>query len=335
MWSVVGHQKALRYLQRSLTEGRVSHAYLLSGPRQVGKMVLAMDLAKAVNCTGGDRPCQACDQCTRVGRGLHADVQVVGVADGETDTGRTRVAIGIDQVRDVQREASLMPYEGRQRVFIFDGAEHLSEEASNALLKTLEEPADRVLLLLLTVDSTMLPATVLSRCQVVELRPVPRPLIAKELEARFGADSTAADEIARLSGGRPGWAMDAMTRPQIVEQLAEKLDTIEGVVSGGLEERFDYAARLASSVARDRDSGRQELGAWLEWLRDILLVVEGATDSVTHLSRIDTMRSVARELTSAQVAAAIGAVQSAREDLEANVNPRLALESMVLALPRP
>ena len=335
MWRTIGQPKVIRLLQRSLDEGRVSHAYLLTGPRQVGKMTLALDLAMAVNCVGGDRPCRECVQCTRVGRGLHTDVQVVGVAGDEPAPGRGRVAIGIDQVRSVQREASLTPYEGRYRVFVFDGAESLSEEAANALLKTLEEPPDQVVLLLLASDAAMLPLTVVSRCQSLELRPAPAAAISRELEKRFGAGVAKADEVARLSGGRTGWAMEAMTRPEVLEKLSQRLDAIEGVVAGSVEDRFTYAARLAGAVARDRETGRQEMEEWTVWWRDVLLVAEGVSGHVTHVSRIESLESMARSLTTAQVASAIGAVSRARDDLERNVNPRLALESMALALPRP
>ena len=144
MWRTIGHEKAVRHLSRSLDQGRLSHAYLFTGPPRVGKMSLAMDLARALNCLGHDRPCDDCVQCDRIARALHADVRVVEVESGPNRTGGSRTAIGIDQVRDVQREASLKPYEGRYRVFVFDGAEHVTAEAANSLLKTLEEPPDQV-----------------------------------------------------------------------------------------------------------------------------------------------------------------------------------------------
>ena len=128
--------------------GRLPHAILIAGPESVGKMALAVDLAAALNCAGDERPCGECGGCTRTRRGLHTDVHVVGiqVAGG----GRNRTLIGVEQVREVQREASLAPFEGECKVVIFDGAELLSEEASNSLLKTLEEPPPGVYLLLLT-----------------------------------------------------------------------------------------------------------------------------------------------------------------------------------------
>jgi DNA polymerase-3 subunit delta' len=298
-------------------------------------MALAMDLAQALNCKGEDKPCGLCDQCSRTARGVHADVKVVGVASGESGDGRSRVAIGIDQIRNVQRDASLKPYEGRYRVFIFDGAEHLSEEAANSLLKTLEEPPDQVMLILLSSDAAALPATVVSRCQLLELRPVARSLIASHIESRLDVDSETADEIARLSEGRPGWAIDAATRPEVLERLSERLGTIEEIARGGPERRFAYAADLASDFGKDRDSARRELAIWLSWWRDVLLVKSDVSGFVTHLSRTETLRSVAYSLSSEQVVQAVNAVHETIDYLERNVNPRLALEALMLQLPRP
>ena len=334
MWNTFGHDKPVGMLKRSLDEGRMSHAYLVVGPPQVGKTTVAFDLARAVNCLEDDRPCGGCAQCQRIDRSLHADVRVVGVAADESGAGRSRVVISIDQVRQVQREASLKPYEGRYRVFIFDRAEYLSEEASNCLLKTLEEPPEQVLLLLLAPEVGALLPTLVSRCQVLKLRPVPLSLVRSELEARHGVDPNDAEEIARLSGGRPGWAIEVAGRRELLEEISGKLGTIEGLVKGGPEERFGYAASLALAFGRDRETARQELATWLGWWRDILVLKEGDQEHVTHLSRLEALQAVAGVLSSAEVVRALQAVRETMDLLDRNVNARLAIEEMMLALPR-
>ena len=334
MWSTIGHDRVVDLLARSIEAGRASHAYLLAGPSQVGKMTVATELASALNCLSDAPPCGECDQCERIARAVHADVRVVGPGTAPTQDGRSRVLVGIDQVRDVQREASLKPYEGACRVFIFDRAERLSEEASNSLLKTLEEPPDQVVLVLLAQDAEALLPTLVSRCQVLELRPVPRTTLARELMARYELDDARADEIARVSGGRPGWAIEAATHPDVLERLAERLGTIEQVVKGTLEERFAYAEKLASIFGRDRDAVRDELDSWSGWWRDVLVVKEQAPDLVTHPSRLETLTQAADALPSTQVAGALEAIQQTQFYLERNANPRLALEELMLRLPR-
>ncbi len=334
MWNTVGHAKAVNILKRSFGEGRVSHAYLLTGPRHVGKMTLALDLACVLNCVGDDRPCGRCEQCSRITRAVHADVQVIAV-EQRPDGDRSRVLIGIDQIRQVQREASLRPYEGSYRVFIFDGVDKLSEAAANSLLKTLEEPPDQVVLVLLASDASDLLPTIVSRCQLLELRPLPRAVVSRLLESDYGVEHGKAEEIARLSGGRPGWAVQAATRSDLLDQHEAGLREVEGAVRGTLAERFDYAGDLAAVAARDREAARQTLTLWLEWWRDVLLVSEGLPEFVTNLSMEGSLKSVSNDLSSVQMAGAIEDIDAALYNLDHNVIPRLALEDLMLRLPRP
>ena len=334
MWSTIGHERAVALLKRGLEQGRASHAYLIVGPPRVGKMTLAIDLARALNCVREERPCGECEQCLRISRGVHADVKVVERGAGGESNGQVRVSIGIDQVREAIKEASLKPFEGSFRVFVFDGAEHLTDEGSNSLLKTLEEPPSQVVFVLLAVSAEILLPTIVSRCQLLELRALPRELISRELQSRFGLDEEAAREIGRLSAGSLGWAIEASTNAEVLEALNGKLDTIEEVARGDLEARFGYAMSLARSFARDRDAVARELRLWVQWWRDMLLQKEGLPDRVTNSSRVEALRSMAEPLSVGQIASAATAVLASIEHLERNVNPRLALEDLMLNLPR-
>ena len=333
MWRTVGHEKAKRILQRGLVEDRVSHAYMLSGPAGVGKMTLALDLARALNCLGTDKPCDECVQCGRIERGVHADLHVIGVSE-DARSGRQRVLIGIEQIREALREASLKPYEGSYRVFIIDGAENLSEEAANSLLKTLEEPPEQVVLVLLTTDHNTVLPTLVSRCQLLELRTLTDSAIASLLEAEHGMEADRAGEIAKLSQGVAGWAVRAAAEPEMVEELMTRLDAVEGVLDAALEQRFAYANELAFSFGRDRDRVRRELDLWRSWWRDVLLVKHERPQLVANTAKLESLERVAENLTAKQVTAAVEAVADTKRYLDRNVNPRLALEDLMLALPR-
>lgn len=331
-WQTIGNEKATGALRRALTGDRLPHAILIAGPESVGKMALAVDLAAALNCTGDERPCGECAGCTRTRRGLHTDVHVVGIQ--VVGGGRSRTLIGVEQVREVQREASLAPFEGECKVVIFDGAELLSEEASNSLLKTLEEPPPGVYLLLLTAKPEALLPTVVSRCQLVDLKPVPSDVIALHLVQSRGMDEETAERTARLSGGRPGWAIRAAGEPELLEAVEEKVEEVEEVVRGSMETRFDHAARLGSVADRDREAGRRELEVWLAWWRDVMLVKEGVPQLAANMSRMDSLKPVAEMLSRQQITGAIRAVRRTRRLIARNVNSRLALEVMMLDLPR-
>ena len=342
MFRTVGHDKAVKALTRAIDSDRIAHAYLIAGPPQIGKMTLAMDIARAVNCVADEqpnmfgetepKPCNTCGPCDRITRGLHTDVRVVSL--GQDSRGRTQTLISIDQVREVQREASLRPSEGKYRVFIFDRSEYLSQGAATALLKILEEPPDQVIFILAATDSDRLLPTISSRCQTFRLRPIRQSVIAEHLKSQYEAEEEAAEEIARLSEGRIGWAISTVADPSVLEAIEEKITTVESVVQAGLEARFEYAERLARAFSRDRDAVRDELVVWLEWWRDMMIVKAGLPRYVKHLARLDTFQAGAAKVTVEEVAKAVSAVEETSRWLDRNANARLALDNMMLAMPR-
>ena len=235
-------------------------------------------------------------------------------------------------MRDVQRQASLKPYEGRCRVYIFDGAEYLSEEASNALLKTLEEPPPQVMLILLTPMRSCCFPTIRSRCRRLELRPLPRAEMVKELVNAHSIGTEEAEKLACLSMGCLGWALSAIKDPAVLEKRREELDRIAKIAVAGLEDRFSYASDLATLFFRNREEAREVLRLWLRWWRDLLIIKEGAEEFVYNVDWIDTLRLRASECTTVQVVGFIRGLLSTLEALEHNANPRLALEMLMLSL---
>ena len=334
MWETYGHDNAIQTLERALAEDRVAHSWLIAGPPQVGKTTLALDMARAVNCVpSGDDvpPCGACRQCRRIASGLHPDIRVVGLETARS--GRLRTLIGIEQVREAQRELSLLPYEGASRVVIFESAELFSEEAANSLLKTLEEPPERVMILLLASDAASVLPTILSRCRQLRLKPSPASAIARFLTERKAVPPQDAREIAGLAAGRVGWAANAAEDHSLIERVSETLDGIETVIGSGLADRFDYAEKLAGRFSADRKSVYDELELWQSWWRDALLAGQGRTELAANVARLEAVSAAAERLPAESIVAAIKTVRRAEFLLRRNVTPRLAIESMMLALP--
>ena len=335
MWQVVGHESAVALLSRSLEREMLSHAYVFVGPSRVGKTTLALNLAQGVNCLDepANRPCGECGQCARIAQGLHPDVQVI---DREMNAAGTRARrdIGIDQVREAQRAAVLKPYEGRWRVFIFQEAASLSQEASNALLKLLEEPPELVLLILLTGSREAIPDTILSRCQQIDFRALPIDAIARHLEESREVPQERATELARLSGGKIGWAIEAAGNPEMVEEYTAELEGVSNLLDNGLEERFAFAEEVASLYSRDWEKALGRLKVGMNWWRDVLLIKSGHEELVSSAPAMEDLRRHAGWLSTPQVVRAINATRETMEQLEANVNPRLSLDVLMLSLPR-
>jgi DNA polymerase-3 subunit delta' len=344
-WQTVGHDHARRFLQSSLQTDRLAHAYLITGPERVGRMALALDLARAVNCDSYPAgPCGECRQCGRITRGLHSDVRVidrhtpirgVGTASASTPEEDERsTGIKIDHIRELQHEAALNPFEGRSHVFILDAAETMRAEAANCLLKTLEEPADGVLLILIASSPAALRETIVSRCQVVTLRPVPVEEIASALVSRESCAPDEAGRIAKLARGRPGWAFSAASDPTALDRYRQAVLRLTDAVEGGLDDRFRYARELATAFRRDRDSVFEELDLWQAWWRDVLLIKHDLRKAVLHVEWRDALEAVARQVEAADAARAVDAARSAADALSRNAVAQLALEVMMLDLPR-
>jgi DNA polymerase-3 subunit delta' len=332
MWQVIGQKRAVSLLQHSLEAGALAHAYLFVGPRHVGKMTLALNLAQALNCEAVGQPCLECASCKKILAGGHADVQVIGLTQNEEEV-EARL-ISIDQIKELLHSASLPPFEGKHKVFIIDGAELLSIEAANCLLKTLEEPTGKVTFILLTINDRLLPSTVVSRCQRVELPPLSIVEEAAVLTEKWGIEPERARLLAGLSHGCPGWALLANKDNSLLQQHTEELNRLQGIIKADYEERFAYVAQLATRFTQNRGAVYDVLDLWLDYWRDLMLVKLGCHDIIANIDRKDELVEMAGSYRLAQIKAFIESIKSAAEQLRQNVNTRLALEVLMLDIPR-
>ena len=354
-------------------ESRLSHAYLFAGPEHTGRATAARQFAQALNCTGGGAdaepgkarlrgideadaepgkarlrdgdgdeggpPCGVCRTCRLIAEDKHPDVEWVTVGgvcdesehkDHASDGSRD---IRICQVRHVQRIVSRTTVDARYRVIIVDPAEALTVEAANAFLKTLEEPEANTVIVLIAGREEALRETVRSRCRRVAFEGVPRALIEASLQERWGASAEQAAHLARLSQGRLGWAVAALQDERLLIDRERTVDEIEALMSGGLSERFAYAASLGSRFSRDPQMVRDTLGVWRDWWRDVLLAAAGRDELVADTARLDTLRSLAAQWGVAGAVRALTAVGNGRQHLEEHASPTLALEVMLLEVP--
>ncbi len=334
MWQVIGQTRVVTLLQRSLEEESLAHAYLLVGPTHVGKMTLALNLAQALNCQGTERPCGECASCQKIASANHADVQVIGLTQNvDSAEAKLRTEIGIDQIRQMQHSASLPPFEGKYKIFIIEGAEFLSTEAANCLLKTLEEPIGAVVFILLTTNDRLLPDTVVSRCQRLELSPLAATEVEAALGSHRGIESQKAKLLARLSRGCLGWALSAAFDDSLLKQRAEKIDKLLDIIHTDCEERFTYANQLAVQFTQNRGLVQEVLDLWLDYWRDLLLVKIGCHDIITNVDRLDRLVEMAKGYRLTQIKSFINSIQVAGEQLKQNANPRLVLEVLMLDMP--
>jgi DNA polymerase III subunit delta' len=310
----------------------VAHGYLLAGPPHVGKMTLAENLAQALNCAAAERPCAECVSCRKIAGGNHPDVQVIGIRR-EEDAAEAKL-IGIERIKEVQHAASLPPFEGSNKVFIIDGAECLSTEAANCLLKTLEEPAEKVIFVLLTANDNLVLPTVASRCQRLELRPVSVPAAEAALRERWQVAEAQAKLLARLCHGCLGWAALAAEDDALLRQREEEVKRVLELVRGIPGDRFEYAAQLGGQYSRNRVRVHGVLECWQDCWRDMLLLKAGCPEElVTNIDYLDELREIARGYTLAEIKTFIDGVRAAGVQLWQNASPRLVLEVLMMDMP--
>ena len=329
VWGLVGQERAVAALTGALAGGRIAHAYVFVGPERVGKHTLALKLAQALNCDGDEPPCGECNPCRRIAAGVHADVQTVTV---EEDEEGVQKGIHVSQIREIERVTALKSFEGRTRVVIIDPAEEMNAAAQNAFLKTLEEPPPQVVFVLVAADESRLLPTIRSRCRRLELRLPPVADVEAALLER-GVDGEQGRLLARLSRGRIGWALAMADDPSLLERRRESLSQARAIASMSVADRLGLAERLAPDFRRDPQELLAELEAWRDWWRDVLLVQAGAEDGVANVDRLPELREDAARSAREGVAAFVRAVGEAGRNLQENAQPRLVLETLLLAAP--
>ena len=326
-WNLTGHDWAVDLLSRHVANGEARHAYLLCGPAGLGRRSLALSFAQALNCTNPPAPgqfCGECRDCKQTAAMQHPDMVVV---QAEAEGGTLKV----EQVRSIQHALALKPYQSKYRVALFLNFQDAHPSAANALLKTLEEaPSYAVLLLTADTPEALLP-TIVSRCEILRLRPLKIETMEKMLESR-GVESGQARLLAHISGGRPGYALCLAADEKLLEARAERISDLKTLLKSTRVRKFAYADKLTKD--KNKDAMRQTILFWLSYWRDVFLRTAKAETPITNVDHADEIESLAAQLTLASARRVVEDLELALERMERNVNPRLLAEVLLLDWPK-
>ena len=325
-WNLTGHEWAVDMLKKHIVHGTTRHAYLFSGPPGLGRRTLALRFAQALNCptpVSTGIPCGTCRDCKQIESMRHADLSVVQ-ADSEGGI------LKVDQIREVRKTLTYKPYQSKYRVALFLRFHEANDNAANALLKTLEEAPSYAVLILTADNPEQLLPTILSRCEVLRLRPLKLEEVQRDLESR-GVESGRAKLIAHISGGRMGYAIRLTMDDSLLEKREERLNDLLHLFSASRVEKFAYADKLA----RDKDSMRQAILFWLSYWRDVMLRAAQAETPLVNVDRNVEIEGLAGQLDLSSARKVVTDLENVLEQMEKNVNPRLLAEVLLLDLPHP
>jgi DNA polymerase-3 subunit delta' len=323
---MIGHEWAVDLLAEHIAQKRERHAYLITGPRGVGRRTLALRFAQGLNCLKppvAGQPCRKCSNCKRLEVMQHPDLMVVE-AENEGQILR------IDQVRELQHRLSLAPYEARYRVALILRFEEAHSSAANAMLKTLEEPPPQVVVILTANSVECLLPTIVSRCEILRLRPLSLDETAKGLQTIRGVPQETAEKLAHISGGRPGYAIRLYEQPELLEQRQSCLEELVRLLGSSRRERFAFA----KASVDDKEELRSVLEVWLTFWRDVLIFSTGITGSITNLDHAVQIKDLANEIGLSKAQFYVSAIESTMDRIDRNVNSRLALEVLLMDFPR-
>lgn len=340
--TLIGNNDVKDALRRLLTGGRVPGSLLFTGEEGLGKKLFALELAKALNCRNrsGVEPCDECSSCRRIMNSTFASFATVDdnkermIWSEHADVAMVRPykqIIRVTPMRELEREANFRPFEGAARIFIVEDAEYMNDQAANALLKTLEEPAPTSHLILTTANPMALLATIRSRCQMIRFAPIPAPEIEQFLVERRDLATDDARLLARTSCGSLGRALAAD-----VDDYRERREAMLAVVRS-LTLTGDRAQLLRASehlaAAKDRSDYERSLDVLETLIRDVWgLALGRPAESVVNVDRLKDLQRMAAELSSEKAALWLTTIEELRGALEVNINRRVASDGLLLGM---
>ena len=319
--SITGQREVVGNLKRSLSEDRVSHAYIFSGPQGIGKKTIARIFAGLLLC---DDPhdgaiCGRCKACLLMENGTNPDLVTIRT-DGPS--------IGVDQIRGIQDDAVLRPMYSKRKVYIVEDAAKMTVQAQNCLLKTFEEPPGYVVVILLTANYESLLETVRSRALHLQFRKYTHDQVMQALRTRIGGSSTMLELIAGYADGNIGQALKLAESSEFSALRDRLFDLLPGAASGKTKDIFEITAFLEDN----RENIDVLLDIMLVYYRDLLVAREGGESMLINSDKKDIIMNNAQNYRDSRIIECIDAIEAARGALRQHANYQLATDYLLIKL---
>ncbi len=320
---IIGQEQIKEHLQNSLSTGKISHAYIMNGEKSSGKEYIARVFAMALQCErGGIEPCQECHSCRQALSANQPDI--IRVTHDKPNS------ISVDDIRvQINNDVAIKPYSSPYKIYIVNEAEKMTTQAQNAILKTLEEPPEYAVILLLTTNVDVLLPTILSRCVVLNMKPVPDEKVKKFLMEEMKVPDYKADVCVAFARGNVGKAKALASSEDFENVKNEALSLLKYIRDMELHEIMAAIKKIGEYKLEINDY----FDIMSIWYRDVLLFK--ATKDVNHLvfrEELGALRKVAQRSSYEGIETVIKALDNAKHRLDANVNFELVMELLMLTI---
>lgn len=319
---IIGQQAVTTHLKNALSKNKLAQAYMISGEDGMGKMTIATAFASSILCEerhdGEYLNCGKCRSCHQIETGNHPDLKIV--------THDKPAAITVDEIRtQVVSDVDIRPYQEDRKVYIIPDAQMMNEQAQNALLKTLEEPPEYVVIILLTANENMLLQTIRSRCIKLSLAPLSEEIIENTLQTQYQIPDYRTKQIVKFARGNLGRAVDIAGEEDFIEDMHSAVTMMKNVVTTESYEWTDWIGEMTADKARIPFF----LDLFMDWYRDILMMKSGADEDRLMFSEESyTIREEAENYRFSDIKECIDAIELADKRLNENVKPDLVLTNM-------
>jgi len=326
-WPILGHSQIKKYLQSSIVNDKLNHAYLFYGPANTGKFLMATYLAASLLCQSDNdkKPCQHCTACKQISKKINTNLLIV-------KKDKDKKNISIKQIRTIQQKLSLKSFLSEYKIIIIDEAEVMTEEAANALLKTLEEPHAKTIFILVAKNKEILPDTISSRCQTLSFNLIPTYQIENWL-ITLGKSKKDAQIIAHFANGRPGLANILLSNNLLLEEREARINKLIAIINGDLNQKFHNIAIILDEKRgiNPNKNISDILEAWLYFFRDMLLI-KNKSSKITNILFKSRINQLIKKYPQEKIIKVIHQINQSKKLVGQSVNPRLILENLAISL---
>ena len=319
---ILGQNHIVKHFENAIKIGKISHAYIINGEKGTGKMQLAVDFAKALQCEEfNGKACGHCKSCKQTDSKNQPDIKYVTYE---------KSGIGVDEIREqINDDIDIKPYSSRYKIYIVDESEKMTVQAQNALLKTIEEPPEYAIIILLTTNADTFLQTILSRCVMLNIRPVKEDIIKNQLTSQYGVGDYEARVAATFSNGNPGKAIKLATSEEFKELKQYVVGMFMSLEKGGMD-IIGEAIKKTGTFKKQID---EYFSLMRNWFRDILVYkATKEEDQIIFQDEYMTIEKMSQTYSFDDINDILKAIDLAESRIKSNVNFDSTIEILLLSI---